>query len=627
MSGVSNVRRIVPQMQRSIAVSAAGTLDEVSLEPSRGETSVRPFTQSQLAGVVEVAVPDVPDRWWILPAFARTADGAVYGWNLLDHDGSRPHQVPQLPRVTDLRGGEGEVCARDEDGAIWCWNAFTAIEERDQAYDESASPPPARIEAFGRVAGFARCHLRLCAWTAAGALRCREHDTAPVLPVRVDDVVDVALAESSACARLRDGRVSCWGRGRVAGVELSNDPREVPQLRGAEEVTLDQSSESDEGPRYVGGLGCARWPDGSVRCWGSDVGGALATGTTLARPDLIGVIGLRDAIAVTTGDHHACALRGDATVACWGANDHGQLGDGTHTQRGVAAPVPRLDTVVEITAGGDHTCARRANGEAWCWGDNDAGEVGAGFEKIDFATPTRVVGVSGALELSAGRGHSCVREDGGVVRCWGRFGGGWPGAPRVHGALAPLSVALPAPVMQLFSYDRSVCAMESDRALHCWGLADGGAAPPTDPRSERIEVRDVLGLSAGPGAPCYAWDRAGRVWSFVAGPGGGQVGDPFEVPQGVLGVVATSEGQVCAHTPEGTVACWYGAGDRADDRAHPPATRWVPGLTDVTDLTAGDDFICARRRGGSVACWGANHHGQLGDGRSVARDVPELAMH
>jgi alpha-tubulin suppressor-like RCC1 family protein len=37
-------------------------------------------------------------------------------------------------------------------------------------------------------------------------------------------------------------------------------------------------------------------------------------------------------------------------------------------------------------------------------------------------------------------------------------------------------------------------------------------------------------------------------------------------------------------------------------------------LTDVTDVTAGGTFTCARLGSGTAKCWGANYYGQLGDG-------------
>jgi alpha-tubulin suppressor-like RCC1 family protein len=48
-----------------------------------------------------------------------------------------------------------------------------------------------------------------------------------------------------------------------------------------------------------------------------------------------------DAVEVSAGSQHTCALLADATVRCWGLNFDGELGDGTNMGR--ARPVPVVD--------------------------------------------------------------------------------------------------------------------------------------------------------------------------------------------------------------------------------------------------------------------------------------------
>jgi alpha-tubulin suppressor-like RCC1 family protein len=43
----------------------------------------------------------------------------------------------------------------------------------------------------------------------------------------------------------------------------------------------------------------------------------------------------------------------------------------------------------------------------------------------------------------------------------------------------------------------------------------------------------------------------------------------------------------------------------------------VAGIDDAAFVAVGRDFSCVLRRGGSVACWGNNEDGQLGDGKGV----------
>jgi alpha-tubulin suppressor-like RCC1 family protein len=39
----------------------------------------------------------------------------------------------------------------------------------------------------------------------------------------------------------------------------------------------------------------------------------------------------------------------------------------------------------------------------------------------------------------------------------------------------------------------------------------------------------------------------------------------------------------------------------------------------VADVSGGSEHFCAVGRDGRIACWGANSHGQLGDGTTIAR--------
>jgi alpha-tubulin suppressor-like RCC1 family protein len=82
--------------------------------------------------------------------------------------------------------------------------------------------------------------------------------------------------------------------------------------------------------------------------------------------------------------------------------------------------------------------------------------------------------------------------------------------------------------------------------------------------------------------------------------------------------VAVGELFACAVRRDRAVECW-GWGGRGqlghippDAGSEPPAT--VTGLAASTQVAAGDAFACALGASGAVACWGADDHGQLGDG-------------
>src|SRR5262245_59026334 len=77
-----------------------------------------------------------------------------------------------------------------------------------------------------------------------------------------------------------------------------------------------------------------------------------------------------DWTTVSTGSHHACAIRTNGRLYCWGRDDHGQLGNGGANED-ASIPIEVTGDFTDwvgLSAGGDHTCARRGAGRLYCWG-------------------------------------------------------------------------------------------------------------------------------------------------------------------------------------------------------------------------------------------------------------------
>lgn len=83
--------------------------------------------------------------------------------------------------------------------------------------------------------------------------------------------------------------------------------------------------------------------------------------------------------------------------------------------------------------------------------------------------------------------------------------------------------------------------------------------------------------------------------------------------------VTAGERFTCALLSEGSVACWgydsegeLGNGTMSEFGTDMPGL--VTGISAATEVAAGEDHACALIAGGSVDCWGSNYSGQLGDG-------------
>jgi alpha-tubulin suppressor-like RCC1 family protein len=128
---------------------------------------------------------------------------------------------------------------------------------------------------------------------------------------------------------------------------------------------------------------------------------------------------------------------------------------------------------------------------------------------------------------------------------------------------------------------------------------------------------------------CWGWNDAGQL-------GDGTTTDrrtPVDVVGLTRGVAALAVGglhngsnHTCAITNAGAVMCWgangYGQlGDGTNDERHVPVP--VVGLGDRASAAAiGGYHTCALLKAGTLACWGRNADGQLGDGTTIDRSRP-----
>jgi alpha-tubulin suppressor-like RCC1 family protein len=91
---------------------------------------------------------------------------------------------------------------------------------------------------------------------------------------------------------------------------------------------------------------CALLQDGSAQCWGGNADGALGNGTL--DPSMIltpaGVVDLTDGTQLALGEYHACVKLADRSLNCSGYNALGQLGDGTHMDRALPLQYPASPT-------------------------------------------------------------------------------------------------------------------------------------------------------------------------------------------------------------------------------------------------------------------------------------------
>ena len=466
----------------------------------------------------------------------------------------------------------------------------------------------------------------------------------------ITSAVGVAAGKDHSCALLASGLVQCWGSNATGqlGVGAATAASTVP-------VTV-QNLTSVVAIAAGTGFTCARRADGTVRCWGTNQFGQLGDDTTAGPRFLpVAVSGLTGAIRIAAGATHACALRGGGSMVCWGGNGQGQLGTGDATSRDVPTAVVDIDNVAEIGAGLRFTCASRETSEGstsriYCWGDNNLGQLGIDLVS-DFVTRPAATRTGGARDIAAGQTHLCmVHSFRGMMHCWGandagQLGQGFTSAVET----GPLNVDVVA--IELAAGRRHTCALGTNDVVRCWGdnargqlgnLGETASAVPTAVLGPGGSI-SARRLAAGTNHSC-AVRAEGSAACWGRGDGAA-IGDgasvdrlvPAAVSQALLpdfrGFVAIAGGgnHNCAvvhhlgsfNFDETVTACW---GDNRDGQAFvspsfvfsPEYAAAFPASGSHVGMSAGSFHTCGVSSG-PVACWGLNSSSQLGDGDATVR--------
>jgi alpha-tubulin suppressor-like RCC1 family protein len=325
--------------------------------------------------------------------------------------------------------------------------------------------------------------------------------------------------------------------------------------------------------------------------WGDNSAGQLGNGTVTASGIPVGVGNLSGVKALAAGDRFTLALRTNGTVEAWGDNTHGQLGDGTTASADVPVPVKGLTGVTAVAAGGAHALALLSNGTVVAWGDNIDGQLGDGTT-TSSDIPVPVKGLTGVTAVSAGSLHSLALLSGGRVEAWGSNGDGQLGNGTTTNSSTPVTVS---------------------------GLTGVSA----------VSAGGVFSTALLKGGTVQAW---GDGTDGELGNGQTAASDVPVAVTGLTGVTHISDGN--AHTlallSNGTVMSW---GDNTFGQLGNPGTPLGPPNSDVpvpvqglsgtvTAVSAGGQSSLALLKAGSVAAWGDNALGQLGNGSASESTTP-----
>ncbi len=211
----------------------------------------------------------------------------------------------------------------------------------------------------------------------------------------------ISTGQFSACALLDHGAVKCWGDNEDGELGLGDAVARGSRSNqmGDNLPAVDLGTGRIATAISVGGdSACALLDDGAVKCWGYNATGQLGLGDKQARGDQPGEMGDqlptvnlgtgRSARAISTSGLTTCAVLDNGTLKCWGFNLTGAVGLGDTTNRGdqpneMGDDLPTVDlgagrTAQAVSVGYQATCALLDNGTVKCWGANGSGELGLG---------------------------------------------------------------------------------------------------------------------------------------------------------------------------------------------------------------------------------------------------------
>ena len=486
---------------------------------------------------------------------------------------------------------------------------------------------------------------------------------APVVSELELPVQTISSGGAHSCQVSNEGSIKCWGRGYGGQLGrnekvITNKGKTVPDSSGTGDL-LDMAQVSSGK-----GHSCALNSSGQVYCWGTGILGDGEKERISPLPVLVDTIAGGDSLPeiaqISVGDEHTCAVSKGGGVLCWGEGSQGQLGHGGTGDKlrpqyviNYAPYAGRLANIVQVSAGDNHTCAVNKSNNVFCWG-----RLTLSLNSLNETKPQLLNGIS-AIQVSGGRKHTCALKANFTVACWGdgeqgQLGGG----SSTTASSAPRNVSDLDNVVQISTKDDHTCALNTEGKVLCWGDNKYGQVGRSNSKIWTPQVvpgnngtgnlANIIEVSAGWNHTCARKINGTSVcWGLGTD---GQLGatnyansaNPVNVNLAsgtsqtfkIKRRVSAGYKHTCAvkSSDQGKVYCWGDASDgrlginsSSGDRERGQLVKGVGNsgnLTNIAQVTAGEQHTCALDKNNKVFCWGEGDNGRLGQSSNSNSLVP-----
>jgi hypothetical protein len=220
-----------------------------------------------------------------------------------------------------------------------------------------------------------------------------------------------------------------------------------------------------------------------------------------------------------------------------------------------------------------------------------------------------------------------------------------------------VAAAARCPIRQLALGDTHVCALTEDHRVFCagengWGQLGDGTRTPRNTPVEVVGARGAVAIVGGVSRTCaHFTDRSWKCWgrnferadhvafwtesddprmprSFPLDDDGepSEILTPTPVPRlSALRSMATGDTHQCGIEEDGSVACWGENGWGQLGQSNTSIIRGTPdrvaGISHVVEVSLAMYTTCARLADGTVSCWGQYQH--LGATEPTTRLAPQ----